>query len=350
MKKLLPLTLLLFCSFILNAQGNVIGKKKVYKAWVKQANSNLVAKGILYEIGDSSVFLVPTLYSGQIKEFHAESIDLLKIRGVKSIERAMMIGSVVGFGTGAAIGYTISDFPFLRHLTAFGSGIVFGAIGMGIGALVGSVKDRFPVRNSFESFEKYKGSLQSHSFLDEKPILSKFVHRGYISLSTGFSNSGSEFINKVPFENYRGMNMSGEGFKGEVGYFFTSRVGVNWKSQQSRYSVKGDDSTMFWGFHSELIGPVFSFFATDKFRFDINPSAGYSSAFLYSDELEFYTGHGFGLNFSGKIAYIVSKRWNVAASISYTSSKQRYVQGGSGKAKALDVFIGLDYKFGKKSL
>ena len=350
MKRLLPALVILFCCFAITAQKNVSVKKKVYESWVKPVNGSGVIKGVLYETGDSSVFLVPSLQSDRITEFQFNNIELLKVRREKSVLRGIIAGSVIGFGTGAIMGYTISDFALVQGLMAAGTGVVFGVLGSGIGALAGSVKDRFPVRTSYENFNKYKGSLQYYSYLDEKSALPKFVHRMYIAPSIGFSRAGGEFAANVPISNYPGMNKTGSSFKGEVGYFFTNHFGIKWTSIDNVYSVETYDNLMQWSFHSELIGPVFSLPASDKFRFDFIPSAGYSTAYLYDNEEEFYTGHGFGFSFSGKMAYIMSKRWNASASAGYTSSKQKYEQGGTGKASALDITFGLDYKFGKKSL
>ncbi len=350
MKRLLPTLVILFCCIALTAQENFSGKKKVYEAWVKPVNGSGFTKGVLYESGDSSIFLVSSLRSDRIMEFQFDNIELLKVRREKSVIRGLIVGSVIGFGTGAIAGYTISDFALVQGFLAAGVGFTYGIIGAGVGAIAGSVKDRFPVRNSYENFEKYKGSLQHYSYLDEKPALPKFVHRMYIAPSIGFSRAGGEFSANVPISNYPGMNKTGSSFKGEVGYFFTNHFGIKWTSIDNVYSVDAYDNLMQWSFHSELIGPVFSLPASDKFRFDFIPSAGYSTAYLYDNEEEFYTGHGFGFSFSGKMAYIMSKRWNASASAGYTSSKQKFEQGGTGKASALDITFGLEYKFGKKSL
>jgi hypothetical protein len=344
------LFLFLFCGVTLTAQDNVSDKKKVYEVWLKQANSFIVAKGVLYETGDSAIYLVPFLYSDRIMEFQYNNIELLKVRREKSVRRGLIAGTAIGFGIGVITGYTISDFAYFQGLIAATFGFVYGIIGAGTGALAGSVKDRYPIRTSYDNFKKYKGSLQYYSYLDEKPALPQFVHRGYFSTSWGFSFAGGEFATNVPVSNYPGMNMTGSSFKGEVGYFFTNHLGIKWTSIDNVYSVEAYDNLMQWTFHSDLIGPVISLSASDKFRFDFNPSAGYSTAYLYDLEEHYYTGHGFGLSFSGKIAYIMSKRWNASVSTTHTSSKQKYKEGGTGKARALDITVGLEYKFGKKSL
>ena len=350
MKRLLPTLVILFCCITITAQENVSSKKKVYEAWVKPVNSSGVIKGVLYETGDSSIFLVPSLNSDRITEFQFNNIELLKVRREKSVNKGLITGSVVGVGTGVILGSAMTDVAFLKGFFTAVSGIYFGIIGLGTGALVGSVKDRFPVRTSYENFDKYKGSLQYYSYLDEKPSLPKFVHRMHIAPSIGFSRAGGEFASNVPVSNYPGMNLTGSAFKGEVGYFFTKNFGINWTSIDNVYLVDSKENPMQWSFHSDLIGPVFSLPASDKFRFDLIPLAGYSTAYLYNDAEEFYTGNGFGISFSTKMAYIMSKRWNASASAGYTSSKQKYEQGGTGKASALDITLGLDYKFGKKSL
>jgi hypothetical protein len=350
MKKCLPLLLFLICCLALNAQVNIVDKKNVYEAWIKLANNSEVSRGIIYEISDSSIFFAPSLQTDRIMEFRYDNINLLKVRRAKNIRRGSIAGSVIGFGLGSVAGLTISELPLLQGILAAGMGFTAGAMGLGAGAIAGSVKDRIPVRSSYENFEKYKGTFQYYSFLKEKAVIPKFVHRGYFSPSIGFSRAAGEFAASVPVTNYQGMNLVGSSLKGEIGYFFTKNLGISLTSLDNSYTVGEDDDMMLWNFHSQLIGPIFSLPASDKLRFDFTPQAGYSMANLYNNEEEFYTGHGFGISFSGKIAYITSKRWNVSASTGYASSIQKYEQGGSGKAQAMNLTFGLDYKFGKKSL
>lgn len=350
MKISLITLLILFCFFPLLAQDKVNSKKKVYEAWVKPDNSSDVIKGVLYETGDSSIFLVPYLQSGLITEFPADSIYLLKVRREKSVRRGLITGSILGFGTGVIIGIPITDFIFFKGFIATYMGIAGGIVGLGAGALAGSVKDRFPVKKSYENFDKYTGSLQHYSYLDEEPARPKFVHRGYIASSMGISHASGEFAHNVPVSSYPGMNMTGIIFKGELGYFFTNNMGINWTSRHNQYSAGEFDQFMVWSFSSDLIGPVISLPASERIRFDFIPAIGYSSACLWKDDEEIYTGGGFGLGFTGKMAYIMSKRWNFSVSSGYVSSKQKYEQGGDGEARTLDISLGLDYKFGKKSL
>ncbi|MDF1551117.1 MAG: hypothetical protein P1P88_25070, partial [Bacteroidales bacterium] len=82
----------------------------------------------------------------------------------------------------------------------------------------------------------------------------------------------------------------------------------------------------------------------------ISPSIGFASAYLYVDNEEVYTGVGFGVNISGALAYDISKRWIGSVSSGYLSSKQKYKEGGYGKASDVNIQLGLAYKFGKRSL
>jgi hypothetical protein len=50
--------LFLICCLALNAQVNIVDKKNVYEAWIKLANNSEVSRGIIYEISDSSIFLL----------------------------------------------------------------------------------------------------------------------------------------------------------------------------------------------------------------------------------------------------------------------------------------------------
>ncbi len=342
--------LLLFGCFVLSAQDNTSAKKWAYDIWIKQVNSRDVTRGVLYETADSSIFIVPSLRSDQILKFRAEEIDLLKLRKRRSVLVGAYTGTVIGIGSGAVVGYTMTDIIYLRIIAGLGLGLIYGLAGMGVGTLAGSMKDRIPVRASQENYEKYHGSLQQYSYLDEHARHPVFIHRGYVSQSMGFSRTGAEYANNMTIRNYPGMEMSGSAIRWEIGYFFSKHLGVHYTSRINAFSARKSEFYMEWSYNSDMLGPVFSLPVSDRFHFDFIPSLGISSLTLYHNDDELIAGNGLGLSFAGKMAYVMSKRWNIQANASYISSNQKYKKGANGKATALDLSFGLDYKFGKKSL
>jgi len=341
--------LLLFGCFVLTAQDHATGKIRAYEIWIKQVDSEAVTRGILYEIADSSLFLVPSLRSDQILEFRADEIDLLKVRKQGGIINGAYTGFLIGFAPGAVVGYFLGqDDWFFGGIFVLGFGAVGGLVGMGVGALSGSMKDRIPVRASQENFEKYIGSLQHYSYLDEQPRHPVFIHRCYFSLSMGFSHAGGEFANNLTVSNYPGMQMSGLTGRLEIGYFFSKNLGIHYTSRT--FSSWESDIIMGWSYNSEMLGPVFSLPVSDRFRFDFIPSLGISSLSLYHIDDELIAGNGLGLSLAGRMAYVKSKRWNIQANASYISSKHKYDKGTIVKPSAFDLSFGVDYKFGKKSL
>jgi hypothetical protein len=166
----------------------------------------------------------------------------------------------------------------------------------------------------------------------------------------GFSLAGGEFATNLTVNNYPGMEMSGSAVRCEFGYFFSKHLGIHYTSRINEFSAGKSGIIMEWSYNSDMIGPLFSLPVSDNFRFDLIPSLGISSLSLYHDDKKIIAGNGLGLSLAGKMAYVMSKRWNLHANTSYISSKQKYKRGDRGKANAFDLSIGVDYKFGKKSL
>jgi hypothetical protein len=167
--------LLSFCMIIccaVHSQGRVdldagggfreppVKKQKKYQTWIRLNNNPLVAKGILYQVSDSSVFLVNSLTEPEPREYKFSAISLLKIQRYRSVIRGTITGGAIGFTGGVILINSVDGgLSFLTIPMSAASGFTFGLIGAGIGALAGTIKDRIPVRGNIENFTKYKGSL-----------------------------------------------------------------------------------------------------------------------------------------------------------------------------------------------
>lgn len=350
MKIFLIIGLFVCCGFWSGAQENGNKKIKVYKTWIKLNNNPQIVKGVIYEVGDSSIFVAESLLYPGTTEYSFSNIDILKVRRDKSIYRGAIAGSAIGGGVGIATGVALAgEAGVFTGVISIYSGFAFALFGGGIGILAGTIKDRFPINSSFENFEKYRSPLLNYSYLHEEIVaIHKFEHKVYVGFSAGLSFAMDEFAFDIPFSNYNGMEKTGFSSKTIFGYRITEKVGVNFSVRTNQYST--DDDSQYWFLDAFTAGPVLSLPLSDKFRFDFSPSIGFASAYLYMDDKEVYTGGGFGIHISGALAYDFSKRWIGSFSSGYLSSKQEFKEGGNGKARDIDFQLGLAYKFGKRSL
>ncbi len=341
------------CGFWTGTQENGKKKIKVYKTWIKLNNSPQIVKGVIYEVGDSSIFVTGSPLYPDTREYSFSNINLLKVRRDKSIARGAIAGSAIGAGFGIITAVDLAGGAgFFTGVWSAIMGSGFAVLGGGIGILAGTIKDRFPINRSFENFEKYRSPLLNYSYIqDEIVAIHKFEHRGYIGFSAGLSFARDEFAFDIPVNNYKGIERTGFSSKTIFGYRITEQIGVNFSIRSNEYSTVGDSEIpMSWTLAAFTAGPVLSLPISEKFRFDFSPSIGFASAYLYVDNKEVYTGGGFGVNISGALAYDFSKRWVGSFSTGYLTSKQEFKEGGNGKARDMDIQLGLAYKFGKRSL
>jgi hypothetical protein len=353
MKIFLIIGLFVCCGFWSGAQENGNKKIKVYKTWIKLDNNPQIVKGVIYEVGDSSIFVAGSLLYPGTTEYSFSNIEILKLRRDKSIARGAIAGSAIGGGVGIITAVDLAGGAgFFTGVISAYMGFVMGVFGGGIGILAGTIKDRIPINRSFDNFEKYRSPMLNYSYLQEEIVaIHKFEHKGYIGFSMGLSFAKDEFGFDIPVNNYKGMERRGSSSKTIFGYRITEQIGVNFSVRTNQYSTVGDSEIpMSWNLDAFTAGPVLSLPMSEKLRFDFSPSIGFASAYLYVDNKEVYTGGGFGVNISGTLAYDFSKRWVGSFSSGYLSSKQEFKEGGNGKARDIDIQLGLAYKFGKRSL
>jgi hypothetical protein len=188
MKKPTLITLiLLFISFLSFAQENIPQKSKSYKASITLGGGHEIY-GILYQIEDSSVILrTKDILPGipDIATINFNSISFIKIREKKDVGRGVRIGILAGASAGVIIGI-ISGIQsskkepndgdwdikiFSPAQLAIGGGIMFGAIGAGVGAGTGAIISGFsvgikiPIYGNFERFNENKDRLRGHSYI-----------------------------------------------------------------------------------------------------------------------------------------------------------------------------------------
>ena len=148
------------------AQKDSIWKKKLYKSWLKLDKEPSRQKGVLFEIRDSSVILsnsknTEDYVAGNfaVSQFKVSSIENIKIRRKRSINRGALIGMAAGFVAGvitrACIGHNAGAALWVGCW-----GLGFGAC---IGATIGSVKISIPIHRDQAKFNENRKKLMMYA-------------------------------------------------------------------------------------------------------------------------------------------------------------------------------------------
>ena len=293
MKKTFASATLLIClSWCLAAQENPKHKIKLYETWITLTNNESPLRGVLYEIKDSSILISNSLWrpdylTGNLKVsgISYDNIDLIKTRRVKNIQKGILIGSATGFGFGVIFTSELTKgLGILTTTAGIAGGFIYRALGAGIGALVGSTRDRIPIRGSWENFNLYRSALQDYSYMQEYPAsTTRFEHKGFAGFTAGISVPAGDFAETGFYGNFF------------LGYRFTRNIGISFSDFYNDYPVRSDFTTSYWGLGGVTVGPVVSFPVRDKLYFDLKPGIGYANAYQVVDDIETKNGNGFGI-------------------------------------------------------
>jgi len=360
-KYLLQIFILLAVFSPLLAQKEVSPRLNIYETWIILKHDQGIIRGVLYEVRDSSLLLAKSkndldsgLFDFKLTEVRFQDIDLVKIRRTGKIQRGIIAGSALGFGTtlGILINIGGNDLGlFFRLVTAIYIGIPAAATGGVAGILVGSIRDRFPVYSNMNNFNMYKGWFEDYSYIHEDgPPASYFQHRFYVSAQTGFSL----LPGKLPVDsggNLTGFHTrSGYSFGLDFGYRINDKLGIVITNLQSGFDVSTKSSDSNWSVGGILAGPVFSFPSGEKAVFELTPSIGWCSAYLITGGKEVLTGEGLGIAFNASLVYNYSKRSNFFARMCYYSSFQNFGYTGGTYFQTFNLGAGYSYRFGRKPL
>lgn len=342
----------LLFSYSATAQEIKSKKPKLFNAWIELNNGAAVPKGIIYEVGDSSLFLKSSPWDTISTEYKYNNIEYLKIRRNTAIARGAIAGTSIGAVTGIIFVNSLDvDFGFLSGAFSTLAAMYFAAIGGGCGVLAATIKDRIPVNSSYANFDKYRGNLLDYSYINEDvPAIHRFEHRLNAGTEIGYSRAREEFAENVPITDYPGMVLTGFSFRLTAGYRFNRILGMNFSMTDVTFDVNTDIETSTWTFDEFLLSPVISLPVTSKSRIDFAPGVGYAATQLWYIDDYILNGHGFGWQLKGAVVYDYSKRWFASAGLSYLNSQVKYKEGGSGNAAVTNFEMGLAYKFGKKGL
>jgi hypothetical protein len=357
--------IILFCCLLHPVSAQVNNKQKInsYDTWIKIKNDPITLRGVLYEIKDSSIIIAnPALKKGQltgafdVTSIPISNIDLLKTRKAGSIRKRILIGSLAGFSAGAIYPYISAETGKMGLITAtysIAGGATLAIFGVGVGALAGSVKDRIPLRNSYENLDKYRSWLEKYSYIQESPTRTGFFeHRSFVAMTSGPSFPTGDFDTESVNGDDLGYVRTGYGGNIYVGFRFNQKFGVFLSQTYNIFPVGIKGTTTYWSVGGIIGGPLFSFRLNEKLFLDLKPGIGYANAYLVVDEsiVKERDGNGLGINFNVSLLYNYSKRWGFLAELGYFTTQQRFGAGSTGKFPSVTPSLGLTYKFGKESL
>ena len=180
MKIIALLTLLVLGSALSIFAQDTSVIQKPYRTWFSLNNQPTKAKGVLFEIQDStiSVAKIDMIKHYPVEEIEAanynvSNIEIIKVRKNNNIGKGILIGTITGIAAGSIIGLISGDDPpdtFLA-LTAgekaliLGTPLAFG--GAAIGGFVGAIKISIPINGSPDLFNQNKKDLINYSLMKE---------------------------------------------------------------------------------------------------------------------------------------------------------------------------------------
>lgn len=179
----------LFTAFLTFLSGICIaqspGRGRIYSAWVNTGGHS--EHVYLAGFSDSDLFtsnlpvaFMPNLLDNSYKKISYSFIDKITIRRKGSTSRGMVTGAIIGVLGGAAIGFADGDdknktsnsnggffsggciFCMTAGEKAAIGGVTLGAVGAGMGALIGGLKQkRFDIDRQKSKFDEMKQYMLS---------------------------------------------------------------------------------------------------------------------------------------------------------------------------------------------
>jgi hypothetical protein len=356
-KELLLLVMLVVLSFLsATAQDNISHKFKIYETWINLRNQPMGARGVLYEVKDSSVLISSSIFktdyqSGRFKvsEINYADIDHVSVRRKNSILTGTLIGTAIGLAgaIGIANGISRDKNEFAGVMVIFGTPII--AAGAGIGALAGTLKIRIPIKGSFENFKINEKRLERFSYQHEyyrglNIYEKRYEHKWFIGYAMNLSVPLSEFEDKSVASPNEHLASTGGSGSFELGYNIRENIGASAAFLDCQYNVKNSTSDKWWDLVSFNAGPLFTLNLREKIFLDLKPVIGYNSATLTVDKTEEKSGGGFGIYPSAGFRYNFSRRWCALAEAGYIYSNLKF-EDGKRAIQVINLGVGIGYRF-----
>ncbi len=171
-------TLLVAMVLLLIAPGiyaqNKTKKVKVYKIWITKMDGSKV-RGFFYAADAQGVTISKskTPDESNLLSVEAENISLIKMRRKGAVGKGAGIGFLSGAAVGGIIGYAAGDaqepgfFALTKETKAGGAAILFGLVGTGVGAIVGTGKKKIPIDGNIETYRIRLNSLTNYALKQE---------------------------------------------------------------------------------------------------------------------------------------------------------------------------------------
>ena len=144
-------------------------KERVFRVWIT-LKDNTKLKGVLYEVGDSSIWVATSEYSYLNKRESYESDEYQKIKYSISHIRTINTRSLGKVGRGAGVGVAIpialTPLIFLAGDEAPYAALVIvplAILGATLGAIMASPKEGFYISGSLERYNYHKEKLREYS-------------------------------------------------------------------------------------------------------------------------------------------------------------------------------------------
>ena len=172
----IAILVLLFMSCLQSiAAQNTIKRNITYKAWLTLSAPPYKAKGLLYQIQDSSIALINsqnfkdyTSGNFQMEGILYYNVEIIRLRKYNKIGNTTLIGAASGLVLGVMIGLISGDDPpgivsFSAERKALSAGAALAVVGAGVGAIIGSIKIKIPINGSKDKYEQNRKRLKKYA-------------------------------------------------------------------------------------------------------------------------------------------------------------------------------------------
>jgi len=157
---------------IAQSTASLLLKPNNFKVWVTSNNNNVIGKGYLHEIKDSSIvisFSIGHKQEGvevldQYQEFKVKEISKIKIRNEATLRKGYWIGTTIGIGAGITVGALMGVYWI------FPAAGTLGILGSIIGLAVGTDNTTILINGSDREFSYRKFALQKMSMVNEVEV------------------------------------------------------------------------------------------------------------------------------------------------------------------------------------
>lgn len=375
---------LLICSTV-SSQNLKEKKAKTHDIWLKTVGDERRAKGILYEVNDTSLQIFSN-YSDFNSTYNYQQIDFMKIRRKNNVLKGALIGGAIGFVTMlVAVPAENEEEKFIRTLISLPGSF----IGAGIGAGIGAIKITIPIKGNRDNYFAYRNKLNyfavnKNTFpvaetsniahiknkisvpivTGEKPsqpmsptngrqaksknASQAYEHESYIGWTMGPS-----FIFGDIADNFRVNNKIYTAKTGycsyllNIAYRIKGNTGISFTMLQNQYNTISKSPDEWWSATGFAIGPMFSFPLRNKLIFDIKPCLGLSGASLNIDENIQYQEEkmAFALNPRISMRYNFARRWCAITEAGYIYSNPEIYSIGKTEIQSANLTFGIAYRY-----